>query len=96
MLRPAAGKPSAGRNRSLAAPPHVSLVIPDLGPGGAQRVLCRLAEHLARRGLRLSVITLEPKSSSFYRLPLAAHWIGLSVAGQGCGLGGKIGANFVR
>ena len=83
-------------NRRLALSPHISFVIPSLGPGGAERVLVYLAHHWANRGFRLSIITLEPKSASFYRLPLAAHWIGLGVGGETCGLGKKIGANFRR
>jgi len=83
-------------NRRLALSPHISFVIPSLGPGGAERVLVRLAHHWAGYGFRLSIITLESKSTSFYRLPLAAHWIGLGVGGETCGLGVKIGANLRR
>lgn len=96
--RPGGGKRRAvSNNRAGTRPsPHISLVIPELGPGGAERVLVRLAQHWAQHGYRLSVITLAPKGRSFYPLPLAAHWIGLGVAGQTCSLGEKIGANFRR
>ncbi|MCS7238308.1 MAG: glycosyltransferase family 4 protein [Thermoguttaceae bacterium] len=96
-------RPAWGKSRSSLGPPgrlrpswHLSLVIPELGPGGAERVLVRLAQHWAGCGFRLSVITLAPKGRSFYQLPLAAHWVGLGVAGPTCSLGEKVGANFRR
>ncbi len=84
------------RFAALRPCPHISLVISGLGPGGAERVLTRLAHHLAARSFRLSVITLAPKNGAFYPLPLAAHWIGLGVEGVSGSVGEKIGANLRR
>lgn len=96
-------RPAWGKSPTIAGPPgrlraayHISLVIPELGPGGAERVLVRLADHWASCGYRLSVITLSAKTRAFYKLPLAAHWVGLGVAGPTCSLGEKLGANLRR
>lgn len=47
----------------------ILLFISDLGSGGAQRVLCRLAEHWSNAGRRVAVATLSSPDQDFFVLP---------------------------
>ncbi|MEP4378192.1 MAG: glycosyltransferase family 4 protein [Alphaproteobacteria bacterium] len=47
----------------------ILLFISDLGSGGAQRVLCRLAEHWSGAGRRVAVATLSSPDQDFFTLP---------------------------
>jgi GalNAc-alpha-(1->4)-GalNAc-alpha-(1->3)-diNAcBac-PP-undecaprenol alpha-1,4-N-acetyl-D-galactosaminyltransferase len=49
--------------------PHVVLTIPAIAPGGAERVICSLANDFARRGWPITVATLEKAGTEpFYPL----------------------------
>ena len=60
-------------------PRHCDLVIvlPHLGPGGAQKVALMAAEHYVRDGLRVALVTLLPDKSLAHALPDGLLWIDL-------------------
>jgi len=60
-------------------PPHADLVIvlPHLGPGGAQKVALMVAEHFLRDGLEVVVVTLLPDKPLAHSLPDGLLWIDL-------------------
>lgn len=62
----------------------VMLLISDLGSGGAQRVVCALAEHWAGTGRRVVVTTLSAAEKDFVRLPAGVdrYSIGLDTASR--------------
>ncbi len=47
---------------------RISLVIYSLGPGGAERVITKMARHWIARDEDVALITLEAEDSDFYRL----------------------------
>lgn len=59
----------------------LTLVISDLGSGGAQRVVTALANAWTERGLHLCVVTLAPPESDFFTLD--ARITRLSIGGLG-------------
>ncbi|MBQ62282.1 MAG: glycosyl transferase family 1 [Gammaproteobacteria bacterium] len=56
------------------------LVLPHLGPGGAQKVALLAADHFAAQGLRLSLVTLLPGHSIAHPLPEGLHHYDLGPA----------------
>jgi len=61
---------------------RVALVISSLGPGGAERVLCDLANRLADRRYLVTLVTLSDVNSDFYIPHPMVRRIGLGVLGE--------------
>lgn len=74
----------------------VALVISDLGPGGAQRVVSTLASAWAARGHRVAVITLADPQSDFFPLPKAVQRITVGGTGRRSGPLGGLAGNVRR
>lgn len=69
--------------RSFFRMRRVALVIGSLGPGGAERVLCTLANYWAERGAEVRVLTLDEGSTApFYRLDGRVCLLVLGIAGH--------------
>ena len=51
------------------APVDLCLVLPHLGPGGAQKVALLAADHFIARGLRVQLVTLLPGVDPVHALP---------------------------
>lgn len=80
-----------------AAPRHdVALVIADLGPGGAQRVLTLLANAWDTRGIAVCVVTLAAADTDFYRLNRSITRISIGGISRSPGPVGALLANAVR
>ncbi len=60
---------------------RLTLVISQLGSGGAERVLSTMASHWADRGHDITVLTLGQQSSDFYPLSPAVKRASLGLAG---------------
>ena len=74
-------RPRDGPVRSEQRTHDVALVIGDLRGGGTQRVLTRLANDWATRGLRICVITLAGSASDKYELHPAVNRVALNSVG---------------
>ena len=70
-----------GRERSGQQSHDVALVIGDLRGGGTQRVLTRLANDWATRGLRVCVVTLAGSAGDKYELHPAVDRVALNSGG---------------
>lgn len=67
------------------------LFIHSLNSGGAERVTANLANHWARKGWDIAVVTLTPSSHDFYELHPAVKRIALELAGDSSnGLAGLV------
>ena len=72
----------------------VALVIESLQNGGAQRVVTILANAWARRGFRVTVVTMAAQDTDFYTLdPLVARQT-IGRVGRAVGLVGRVSANL--
>ena len=74
-------RPRNGPERSEQRTHDVALVIGDLRGGGTQRVLTRLANDWATRGLRICVITLAGSAGDKYELHPAVNRVALNSVG---------------
>ena len=74
-------RPRDGRERSKQRSHDVALVIGDLRGGGTQRVLTRLANDWATRGLRVCVVTLAENAGDKYALHPAVDRVALNSVG---------------
>ena len=74
-------RPRDGPERSEQRTHDVALVIGDLRGGGTQRVLTRLANDWATRGLRVCVITLAESAGDKYKLHPAVDRMALKSVG---------------
>lgn len=74
-------RPRSGREKSERRTHDVALVIADLGGGGTQRVLTRLANDWTTRGLRVCVVTLAESAGDKYALHPAVDRVALNAAG---------------
>jgi len=59
---------------------RVALVIFGLGPGGAERVVCALADHWLRQGREVSLVTLQVAEADAYPVPPGVHRLSLGLA----------------
>jgi len=55
------------------------MVIPTLGPGGAERVMTLLAANLAARGHEVALLTLGPTGADFFAVDARVQRIGLGL-----------------
>lgn len=58
---------------------QITLIIPGLTSGGAERVLVLLAQGFLQRGHAVTVITLSSKDTDFYSLPPAIERVALNL-----------------
>jgi glycosyltransferase involved in cell wall biosynthesis len=58
---------------------RIVLMIPVVGPGGAERVMTLLAAGLAARGHEVSLLTLERAGADFFAIDPRVHRIGLGL-----------------
>lgn len=59
---------------------RIALVIGTLGPGGAERALCNMANYWSRRGRDVTVVALSDRSQApFYELDLGVRYVPLGV-----------------
>jgi glycosyltransferase involved in cell wall biosynthesis len=61
---------------------HIVFIISSLGCGGAERVLCNMANHWAEVGHPVSIITLSEAENSAYELHSAIALLGLGRTGE--------------
>jgi len=66
-----------------------------LGKGGAQRVTANLANHWARKGWEITIVTLAPENNS-YPLHPAIRQITLNMAGPSPNMAYALAQNFRR
>lgn len=72
------------------------IFIHSLHSGGAERVTANLANHWARKGWRVTVVTLAPIDSDFYKLHSSVHRITLDVESKGGNLLAGLANNIAR
>lgn len=65
--------------RSGGAAVRITLVIPSLGSGGAERVMSTLAGMWAERGEEVTLVTSEPAASDFFALHPAVRQVSLEL-----------------
>ena len=87
------GRPSG---KPVADGPRLAIVVHSLSAGGAERVSVHLANSLAARGWRVSLITLESRAGDFYPVAPAVARIALAVAGESRGLAAALAGNLRR
>lgn len=75
---------------------RLTLIISSLSSGGAERVLCFLANAWAERGDEVSVVRLDSGNESFFELNARVRQVALGVAGDSSGMFGKIGSVMRR
>jgi glycosyltransferase involved in cell wall biosynthesis len=75
---------------------RVVLMIPTLGPGGAERVMTLLAAGLAARGHEVTLLTLERTGEDFFAVDPPVQRIGLGLVQDSASLVQAIRANAKR
>ena len=75
---------------------RLTMVIASLGAGGAERVMSLLANHWARMGWQISLITLERSGRDFFSLDKRINRVGLDLMGQSNGTLSAVSANMTR
>ena len=65
---------------SESAGSDLSLVLPHLGAGGAQKVAVLAAEHFQQAGYRVELITLLPDQEVLHEVPLGVDHIDLGAS----------------
>lgn len=70
-------RPGAGNPRDGAC--DLAVIISDLGPGGAQRVVSALVEAMHVRGVRVCLVTLSAPSGDHFSLPPAIRRVALDL-----------------
>jgi glycosyltransferase involved in cell wall biosynthesis len=58
---------------------HVALIVSSLGAGGSERVLTWLADHWARAGLRVTVVTVSGTAEDFFPVPAGVRRLALDL-----------------
>ena len=66
---------------------HLWIVLPHLGPGGAQKVALLAAEHFAALGWRVRVVSLLPDKLQVHRVPAGVALLDLGDAVAAARLG---------
>src|ERR1700730_9477923 len=67
-----------------------------LSSGGAERVTVNLANHWAKKGWNITIVTIAPATADFYRLDPAVHRIALEMAGESGNAAVALGQNLRR
>ena len=76
---------------------HIVFLIPNLGPGGAERVASLLANYWAGQGHGVTVATFEPPGiEPFFPLQGGIALRGLAASGASRGLAARLGTNVAR
>ncbi|MGD9804034.1 MAG: DUF2334 domain-containing protein [Hyphomicrobiaceae bacterium] len=70
------------RASSPSRPKCVTFIIPEMTPGGAERVMAIMANHWASLGWTVSIITIAAKTSMDYRLDHRIIRISLNLGGD--------------
>ncbi|MEO1997266.1 MAG: glycosyltransferase family 4 protein, partial [Planctomycetaceae bacterium] len=79
-----------------SSPQRLSLVIPSLAMGGAERVLSRMANHWASEGRRVTLITLDAVRGDSYALSSNVERVGLNLLNHSRGLLSAVRHNVQR
>lgn len=58
---------------------NITLIVPELSSGGAERVVVLLAQGLTQRGHRITVVTISSEDRDFYKLPTTVHRVALNL-----------------
>jgi glycosyltransferase involved in cell wall biosynthesis len=74
----------------------VLLLIPSLGPGGAERVITLLADELAARNHQVTLLTLSEVGGDFFPVSPRVRRVGLGLMGDSRGIAGGLVANVRR
>ena len=74
----------------------LGLVISSMDCGGAERVMAQLANHWARRGDQVTLVTLDTAASDWFELHPRVKRVALGVLGDSNSFFGAIAANLVR
>ncbi len=69
---------------------RITLVISQLGPGGAERVMSKMANYWAERGHEISLITYSLAKQDFYKLNSDVRRIGLDLMRESPNIGWTI------
>lgn len=77
-------------------PSDLTIVVADLGPGGAQRVVTTLANAWAKEGRRLTIVTLADDASPFFPLDARIQRQSLGLVAESRSLLGALMANGRR
>lgn len=77
-------------------PLHITLVISSLGAGGAERVMTILAGEWAKRGNRVTLITLASAERDHYAVPTGVHRVALDVLRESHGKAQALKNNYTR
>jgi len=76
--------------------PDIGIVISDLDHGGAQRVVCLLAQYWLAEGKRVCVMTQSDRESDLFVLPDRAERVVIGGLGPGGSLLGRVLKNLLR
>jgi GalNAc-alpha-(1->4)-GalNAc-alpha-(1->3)-diNAcBac-PP-undecaprenol alpha-1,4-N-acetyl-D-galactosaminyltransferase len=75
---------------------RVVLVISNLGPGGAERVMSLLAGELVARGHEVWLVTVEQIGNDFFRVDSRVHRLGLGLSRESTSVWDALCANVYR
>src|SRR5690349_1272671 len=75
---------------------RIVLMIPSLGPGGAERVMTLLATGLAQQGHEVYLVTLGPTGRDFFTVDPPVRRVGLDLLEDSESLVQALGANVKR
>lgn len=74
----------------------VTLVVPSLSSGGAERVMSIMANHWSRKGWRVTLITLSGRDDDFFALDEKVERIALDIERPSSGMLTALANNFRR
>ena len=80
----------------VSSPQRLALVIHALSGGGAERVLTNMANHWARRGIDVTLITLSAADSDVYQTAASVRRVGLDMMRASGGFGSAVINNLRR
>ncbi len=75
---------------------RITLVISNLGAGGAERVMSVMANYWADHGYEVTVITIASAGEDFYALHPRVHRIGLGLYRSSSHVAASVWSNFVK
>ena len=74
----------------------ITIILPSLSSGGAERVMVLLSEGFLEKGHKITLITIAGKERDFYKLPTGVVRIALDIAGDSSNILEAIKNNFKR